>query len=484
MRALHVCRFIASSFSLACLVVACGGSDAANGDGNAGSGANGTAAGGPKLGGVGASSSGGSTGTGGPGETCAGELIEAKSIPLDMYVMLDSSGSMLDVTEGDAAITKWQAVSAALTDFVSDPESAGIGIGLQRFPLTNPAAPAQCTSDADCGAEFGPCFLKACWPPSDGGLVPCNTLLDCESFSCVTFGVCENDDNYVCSTVGDPCGVDAGVDLGDCVAAPSSQCMMTADCRSGSYATPAAPIAELPGARDSILAVITAAEPEGATPSGPALAGAIEQASAWALAHPGRQVVAVLATDGLPTLEASGNSCTAITAQSQVDAVAELAADGRAATPSISTFVIGVMGPNDIGGPETLSAIAQAGGTGDAFIVDTQGDVAAQFRDALNQIRGTRLACELAVPDAEAGKRVNFDEVNVTFDNGGGPITLVRFDELSDCDPMTGGWYYDKLPSEGDPERIVVCPTTCAQFGQADAGAVQIKLGCATLVPK
>jgi hypothetical protein len=481
MPALRVCRFIASSFSLACVLAACGDTDSVNENGSDGSGA--TAAGGPDLGNFAASSSGGSTGTGGPKETCAGDLIEAKSIPLDMYVMLDSSGSMLDVTEGDAAITKWQAVSAALTDFVSDPESAGIGIGLQRFPLTNPAAPAQCTSDADCGAEFGPCFLKACWPPSDGGLVPCNTPLQCESLSCVTFGVCENDDAYVCSTVGAACGVDAGVDLGDCVAAPS-QCMMTADCRPAIYATPAAPIAELPGARDGVLAAISVAEPEGATPSGPALAGAIEQASAWAAAHPDRRVVAVLATDGLPTLRASGNSCTPITEQSQVDAVAELAADGRAATPSISTFVIGVMGPNDIGGPETLSAIAQAGGTADAFIVDTQGDVAAQFRDALNQIRGTRLACELAVPETHAGKRVDFDEVNVTFDNGGGPVTLVRFDESSGCDPVTGGWYYDKLPSEGDPERIVVCPTTCAQFGQADTGSVQIKLGCATLVPK
>jgi hypothetical protein len=467
MPALRVCRFSASSLALACLVAACGTTGSSNEHGGSG--------GGPSLGNLGGS---------GPEETCAGDLIEAKSVPLDMYVMLDSSGSMLDVTEGDASITKWQAVSAALTDFVSDPESAGIGIGLQRFPLTNPAAPAQCTSDADCGAEFGPCFIKACWPPSDGGLVPCNTPLDCESFSCVTFGVCENDDDYVCSTVGEACGVDAGVDLGDCVAAPPSQCLMTADCRPSSYATPAAPIAELPGARDAVLAVITAAEPEGATPSGPALAGAIEQASTWAGAHPDRQVVAVLATDGLPTLEASGSSCTPIVAQSQVDAVAQLAANGRAATPSISTFVIGVMGPNDIGGPETLSAIAQAGGTADAFIVDTQGDVAAQFRDALNQIRGTRLACELAVPEAEAGKRVDFNQVNVTFDNGSGASTVFYVEEAAGCDPVTGGWYYDKLPSAGDPERIVVCPTTCEQFGQVDIGSVQIKLGCATRVPK
>lgn len=486
MRALRVCRWIALSSVLAGVLGACssGSSSDENGDGGSGaSGANGMAASGPDLGSVGASSSGGSSGSGDPDETCAGELIEAKSIPLDMYVMLDSSGSMLDPTEGNAALTKWQAVGDALADFVNDPESAGIGMGLQRFPLSHPEAPAQCTSDADCGADFGPCLLKVCWPPGAGGLQACGSLLDCNSFRCVTFGVCENDDNYVCPAVGEPCGVEAGVDLGDCVVAPPSECLMTADCRPDSYAMPAAPIAELPAAKDALLAAITAAEPEGATPSGPALAGAIEQASAWARAHPDHQVVAVLATDGLPTLEASGNSCTPIVQQSQVDAVAQLAADGRAATPSISTFVIGVMGPNDVGGPETLSAIARAGGTTDAFIVDTQGDVAAQFRDALNQIRGTRLACELAVPGADAGKTVDFNQVNVTFDDGSGPSTLFYVEEQAGCDAATGGWYYDRLPSDGDPERIVVCPTTCEQFGQADMGSLQIKLGCATRKP-
>jgi hypothetical protein len=211
------------------------------------------------------------------------------------------------------------------------------------------------------------------------------------------------------------------------------------------------------------------------------LAGAIEQASAWANQHADHQVVAVLATDGLPTLQALGNSCDVIDEQADVDAVATLAAQGRAATPSISTFVIGVMGPNDVGGPETLSAIAQAGGTEQAYIVDTQGDVAAQFRDALNQIRGTRLSCELAVPEADGTNMVDFDLVNVTFDNGSGPDTLIRRNTAADCMDESG-WYYDTPPSEGKPKRIVACPTTCAEFGQAETGSVQIQLGCATRV--
>src|SRR3954469_23325044 len=74
---------------------------------------------GPKL---------GTDGTGGAdaSDTCAGELIQAERTPLDMYVMLDASGSMLDATASDPEVTKWQAVSSALTGFMQDPQSEGI----------------------------------------------------------------------------------------------------------------------------------------------------------------------------------------------------------------------------------------------------------------------------------------------------------------------------------------------------------------------
>lgn len=459
---------------------ACGSGDGSGSQGGAAASANraGTSGnGGPNLGNLGGSGNG-FGGSGDPGDTCAGELIEAKHIPLDMYVMLDSSGSMLDSTEGDPALSKWQAVSAALAEFVGDPASAGMGIGLQTFPITHPDAPAECTTNAQCGPEFGPCFLRACWPPENGFLTPCGTGLDCASFRCVTFGECANDPAYVCPEVGAACGFDGALDLGDCVTPPPSFCLFTDDCRSATYASPAAPIAELPAASAAVLAAVASTEPGGLTPSGPALTGALEQARAWALAHADHRVVAVLATDGLPTLQAAGEVCEPITEQAEVDAVAQLAATGLAGTPSITTFVIGVMGPNDVGGPETLDAIAQAGGTTEAFIVDTQGNVASQFRDALNAIRGSRLSCDLLVPQAEAGRTVDYDFVNVTFDDGSGPRDLDHVGERSDCHPSTGGWYFDVDPAQGTPERILICPTSCGEFEATGEGSVQIRLGC------
>lgn len=473
-----------------CLVVllasACGksggsnvdGANGDNGDGTGGkgkAGSNGTAASGPDLGTLG----GDGSGTDLPGdidEECAGDLIEAKHIPLDMYVMLDVSGSMLAPTEGNAAVTKWQAVSSALSAFVTDDASAGIGMGLQVFPIRHPEAPASCTSNQECG-QFGPCFLKICWGYEDGFL-PCDSSLDCGvNGPCVTYGFCANNDDYVCNSPGQSCGAEPGVGpLGMCTQPASSTCLATADCRPATYAAPAAAIAELPGAEAALLMAIQTAmpDPDGLTPSGPALQGAIEQAASWSQQHPDHQVVAVLATDGLPTL------CEPV----DIADVAELAANGRGGMPPISTFVIGVVGPDDTGAPANLNSIAASGGTERAFIVDTQGDVAAQFRDALNQIRASRLSCDLLVPEAEAGKTVDYDYVNVVFDDGAGPTTLDYVTDWSGCNATTGGWYFDKDPDNGAiPEHILVCPATCSQFGQVDTGSVQIKLGCVRREP-
>jgi hypothetical protein len=474
---------VASSCLAALLAAACGKSDGSNVNGSAsGNGNNGTGNASARAGTTGGpdididigGASNGSDGAGGDGlgDECAGDLIEAQRVPLDMYVMLDVSGSMLAPTEGDLKVTKWQAVSSALSEFVKDDASSGIGMGLQVFPIRDPAAPASCTTSAECG-DFGPCFRKLC----DGYLDVrvCDKKADCGFFggNCINFGFCEGDPNIVCVPVGDACEGEneQGEPLGDCVQPPTSPCLTTADCRPATYAMPAPAIAQLPAARDALVSAIEATmpDPDGATPTGPALSGAIDQASSWAVAHADHQVVAVLATDGLPT------ECTPVA----IDEVAAIAGNGFQATPSIQTFVIGVFGAEDLDAPGNLNAIAQAGGTTQAFLVDTQGDVAMQFRDALNQIRASGLSCDLLVPQAEAGKTVDYDKVNVVFDDGAGSSTLGYVGSAAACEAEKQGWYFDKNPDEGEtPERILVCPDTCTNFRQVDMGSVQIKLGC------
>jgi hypothetical protein len=60
---------------------------------------------------------------------CAKAEYEATLRPLDLVVLLDQSGSM---TEDD---DRWTPTTSAIKRFVSAKESAGIGIGLQYFPL-------------------------------------------------------------------------------------------------------------------------------------------------------------------------------------------------------------------------------------------------------------------------------------------------------------------------------------------------------------
>jgi hypothetical protein len=469
-------------------VAGCSGSKSSDGDrANGGDGNRaGSADNGPDLGtlagsGGSSSSAAGNAGSGSVGDECAGQLIEAQRIPLDMYVMLDISGSMLEVTEGDASLTKWQAVSSALADFVSDDASAGIGVGLQLFPLKHPDAPTSCSSNADCGSDYGRCFSKTCW--SANGLAPCDSDDECGRVDdCIPFGFCQNNESFACPTPGADCGMDdmTGAPLGTCIA-QVPQCTLADDCRAVRYATPEVPIGELPGAEATLVRAIQAAKPDryGLTPSGPALAGAISLSSNWAVAHPERQVVAVLASDGMPTLEGQNQICAAVTTTAQVQAVSDLAGRGKQGAPPISTFVIGVVGPDDTGARDTLNSIANAGGSKQAFIVDTGGDVRAQFREALAKIRAAGLSCELSVPQATGTTMVDYDLVNVDFTDKTGKVDrLLQVASAAACTAvMNRGWYYDDAAK---PTRILTCPTTCADFQATDMGSVKISLGCKT----
>jgi hypothetical protein len=233
------------------------------------------------------------------------------------------------------------------------------------------------------------------------------------------------------------------------------------------------------------LSIISSTTPEEArlTPTGPALTGAIEQASTWAIAHPDHQVVALLATDGVPTLKTDGAACAMVSSAADVSAVVDVAGAGRAKVPSISTFVIGVLGTDviDVKAPEILDAIAVAGGTERAFILSTKDDVEAQFGAALNQIRGAKLACDLKIPKAEPGKRLDYGQVNVRFNGGSGETTLGYVVDAQHC-TQDGGWYYDTNPAERAPQRILTCPVSCDAFQRADLGSVKIELGCRTVV--
>lgn len=467
---------------------------------------------------------------------CQGETREAEPVPLDIFVMLDISGSMLQTlpsTEGGEPITKWDAVRGSLAAFVEAPETASIGVGLQYFPQSNDGVPPSCASNAECGPG-GPCTNSICVetaqlasteegePPFDfvrmAGVTPrfCAADGDCgANESCrALVGECvfppdtipQNPDGAFLNVSDDPasslvsplcgdggdCGglpltacEEVGVctlellkcsasiacppEAGECIPFPYS-CVNETSCDVGRYAAPAVPIGSGPTRAADVVASLDRQIPLGETPTGPALAGALEHARAWAEQHPGRQVVAVLATDGFPT------ACSPL----ETLEIAAIAGNASGAMPGVRTFVVGVFGDEDLGsdGQQRLDSIARAGGTTRAIVVNTAGDVTQDFLAALTLVRNTAVTCEFALDNPG---ELNFEQVNLDVAYADGTArALFNVGDVSACGGDEQGWYYVR-DGGGNPYQINVCPGTCATFG-AEGVQATLQIGCATRI--
>lgn len=465
---------------------------------------------------------------------CLGETHEAEAIGLDMFVMLDISGSMLEVlpTLQLAATTKWDAVRQSMEAFVQAPETADIGFGLQYFPQDNAGVPLSCASTDECNG-FGPCTNSVCvvaddldlgdgaqplpfvryadtdqfcsadtdcagadetcrtiigacvFPPGTfddvaGGLfvnmsddpqaepIPalCSGGADCQALAparCEEIGVCSLQAFRCTPSVACPAGA------GECVPFPYS-CLNQTTCDEARYSSPAVAISDAPTRSSDVVASLRAQVPLGQTPTGPALAGAVEQARLWAEQHPDRQVVTVLATDGFPTV------CEPL----EIPDIAAVARGAASGARPVRTFVIGVFSNDDLGadGQQRLDTIARAGGTDSAFVINTSGNVAGEFLDALNVIRNTAVSCDFQL---DGSGDLNFDRVNLQVTDAAGTSTgLVNVGDVSACG--TGeGWYYVR-DAAGTPQQITVCPSTCSRFTQEEGVRADLQIGCATRI--
>jgi hypothetical protein len=136
------------------LLVACG-PNGGKGGGGGGTGGSGDIDGGGGGGGGGGDvdASGGGGGGGGPDAmACASMPHKAAAAPLDMFIMLDQSGSMKG--------TKWTSVTGGLKTFVQQPNLDGFSVGIQYFGIAG-TCPATCAKDADCGVG-NLCLGNAC----------------------------------------------------------------------------------------------------------------------------------------------------------------------------------------------------------------------------------------------------------------------------------------------------------------------------------
>lgn len=305
--------------------------------------------------------------------SCATSNVMAMQSPLDLYLMLDQSGSMSESVAGGG--TKWSAVTSAISSFVSQSGLTGISMGVQYFGL---------------GAE--------------------------------------------------------GI-----------------SCTASDYATPEVEIAPLPGVGTAIKTSMNGHSPSAGTPTSAALQGAINHATSWATAHAGDIAAVILATDGDP------EEC-----DTNLTDIDKIASTAYAGTPKIPTFVIGV-------GPDlsNLNGIAAAGGTMQAFEVDTGGNVIQQFLAAMNAIRNS-VSCQFQIPLPTDGSTPNYGEVNVVFTpTGGQPTTIPYVMSAANCPASGDGWYYDNANA---PTAIILCTSTCGTVQADMTGVVNITLGCSTVI--
>lgn len=232
-------------------------------------------------------------------------------------------------------------------------------------------------------------------------------------------------------------------------------------CSFATYTDPVVPLTPLPNAAP-FEAVLVDNPQRTATPTRHVLRAMATEANAILSATADAKVVVVLVTDGLPQFCGGGDS--------DIDNVV-----GEIADQPFPTYVIAIQGVGDDTLEENADAIAAAGNTNEAFMVDTANPDATQtaFTTAIDQIRGALVpSCELAIPAAPAGQQFDKNKVNVTISSGSSSNAL-------GYDPACAGagWKYD---NENTPTQIVLCPQSCEPFKADQNAQLDVAFGCVT----
>lgn len=393
--------------------------------------------------------------------------------PLDVFIMLDSSGSMDFIAQGNT--TKWQLVRNAFETFVNDPESAGLGVGLSFFPIINNSFNQLCAVNGGPGTNClpGECAPSDICVPSFGAL--CDTNQDCSDAgfpgdTCDFWGFCNGNAN------GGWCNTPADCFQAGATCEPAGTCWSLYTCSSAPYQSPVFGVSKLPGAAGGFLSTFDSQTVIGGTPTLPALQGSVDGALSFANANPSHNVIVVLTTDGIPTVcdsDLLGNDPMA-----PIQNVANVAASAQA--QDVGVFVIGVFAPDEVAEAQAnLDVVAQAGAGQNAYIIETgNNQTTTDFVEALNEIRENAKSCEFELVEGE--DPIDYSKVWVRIVDEGNEVWVKRVDGPGACDPLLGGFYYDgPFNPPNKPSRIILCPETCQLIDEAEENpTVEVFTSC------
>ena len=420
-----------------------GGSQGASGGmGNSpGGGSAGESLGGASMAGNPGSGTAGSTGTGATGATggdagvpdvsfdfdagqpdtalnnetaCAETKAEAELAPLDMYVMLDRSGSMsvpqADVADGDCNVgenvdSRWCYAINALDGFFGAPSSSGMGVALQYFPNNG-------CSQVCLVSLFGVCIA---WGKD-----------------CSCSGTC-------CTTGGAHATADVGYGL-------------------------------LPGHATTLVASMNAEVPSGGTtPTESALRGLTSWTGANVQAS--RSMIGVLLTDGLPNecATASGTLASIVGTHLANTGIKTFVIGMTGADFSVLESIAAA------GGADTHTNYC-AGSATSCHYYNVGSGSSQPLIEALKDIQSSVVGCTFQMPTSDAGI-IDPANVKLEYTPGGGGAvqTIDQVTDAAACSGASGGFYYD---NNAAPSRIDLCPSTCSAVQGDPGAQVQVLLGC------
>ena len=114
-------------------------------------------------------------------------------------------------------------------------------------------------------------------------------------------------------------------------------------------------------------------------------------------------------------------------------------------------------------------------------MVDTAGNVVQQVGAALKSIQGQAQGCQYELPKPVNGQPLDYNQVNVQVKPASSAAQLLpHVLTQAQCDPVTGGWYYDDPAA---PTRIVLCTNSCNAVGASAGSKVDFLLGCVSGTP-
>lgn len=157
--------------------------------------------------------------------------------------------------------------------------------------------------------------------------------------------------------------------------------------------------------------------------------------------------------------------------------------------PSLAGYVFHAMAPGVVEGdcsfvepgePWTSAAgyVELAEATDGVFENACNFNLKLLFEELLDRIAEVALSCEYDIPAPPDGLIFEKGKVNVDYDDGLGLQTVGWVASVGECASVDNGWYYD---DDDDPQRILMCPQTCARFQTLQDASIEIRFGCTTI---